>query len=356
MTIRASTLAWFSKERRRSSNCLRRSSTQRALEGSTSDVGTRSPSPGLAFFSVYPDIAWPRRDFCDLQPYLETERAVGIQSYRGCPLKCAYCNYPALNGRRVRTRTARDVVDEIEDLHVRHGVPEVIFADSLFDLKRSFAREICEELIERDLGIRWSAWFETWRFDEDWFELAKRGGCYRFCFSPDGASDATMVALGKRCREADVERIFNIATRNPDVAFRFTLFCGSMGQDWRDVRRSMRFVLRSHLVLANSRCLLSWTRVFPNSHLYTKLLEDGHISLNTDLLPAEVNDHRALFHIDPDAPRFATPIMRATWRSAEALRQARKRVPRRSAWVARRLAARTDERDTRLVSLELTVQ
>jgi len=306
-------------------------------------------------FSTYPDIAWPRRDFCDLKPYLATERAVGVQSYRGCPLKCAYCNYPALNGRRIRTRTPRDVVDEIEDLHRRHGVREVIFADSLFDLKRSFARDICQELIQRKLEVRWSAWFETWRFDEGWFEMAKRAGCYRFCFSPDGASDATMAALGKRCRETDVERILNIAARNPDVAFRFTLFCGSRGQDWRDVWRSMRFVLHSHLVLANSRCLLSWTRLFPNSPMYAQLVEQGYISRDQDLLPPQVDDQRSLFHIDPSAPKLATPIMRVTWQGAEVLRQARKRVPRLSAWVARRLAVRARKRDIGLERLELTV-
>jgi len=306
-------------------------------------------------FSPYPDIAWPKRDFCDLDPYLTTERAIGIQSYRGCPLKCAYCNYPTLNGRRIRTRTALDVVDEIEYLHRQYGAGEVIFADSLFDLKRSFARDICEELIKRKLGIRWSAWFETWRFDEEWFELAKRAGCYRFCFSPDGATDATMAALGKRCREADVERVLNLAARNPDVAFRFTLFCGTKGQDWRSVLCSIRFVVFSHFILANSRCLLSWTRLFPNAPLYAELLKEGQISYETDLLPLQVDNHRSLFHIDPGAPKLATPIMLFTWRTAEALRRLRKRLPGFSSWAARRLENWAKERSIRLGQPELRV-
>jgi anaerobic magnesium-protoporphyrin IX monomethyl ester cyclase len=285
----------------------------------------------------YPDITWPRRDFCEITPYLAVERAIGIQSYRGCPLKCAYCNYPALNGKRIRTRTARDVVDEIEHLHRDLGVKEVIFADSLFDLKRSFAREICEELIHRDLGIRWSAWYETWRFDEAWFHLARQAGCYRFCFSPDGASDVTMKALGKRCRQADVERVLDIAARHPDTAFRFTLFCGSRGQDWLDVWRSIRFVVLSHLWLANSRCLLSWTRVFPDSHLYQDLVASGELEPGTDLLPRHIDNHRRLFHIAPESPRLATPLMRIVWQSAEMLRQARKRTPRLSKRLSERI-------------------
>ncbi len=303
---------------------------------------------GVRPMAGYPDIAWPRRDFCDVTPYLSVERAIGVQSYRGCPLKCEYCNYPSLNGRRVRTRSARDVVNEIEDLRCRHGIREIIFADSLFDLRRSFARDICDELIARNLDVRWSAWFETYRFDEDWFLLAKQAGCYRFCFSPDGASNTTMAALGKRCREADVERVLDLAARYPDVAFRFTLFCGVTGQDWSDVWKSMRFVVRSHLLLSNSRCLLSWTRVFPNSPLYTRIVAAGELDPGVDLLPATVRDHRPLFHVAPGAPRLATPIMRTAWMVAEWFRQARKRLPgvdrcvRR--WVANSTARRRDSK------------
>ena len=275
-------------------------------------------------FKTYTDGEWPRRDFCDIKPYLAVERSIGVQSYRGCPCECLYCNYPSLNGRRIRARTAQDVVDEIEDLHLRYGIREVIFADSLFDLKRPFARQICEDLVRRNLDVRWSAWFETHGFDEEWFHLARRAGCYRFCFSPDGASDATMAAMGKRCREGDVERILDLAANYPETAFRFTLFCSGPGQDWLDVWRSVCFVVRAHFVLPNSRCLLSWTRIYPNSKLFSSLVSSGEIGTQTDLLPSDVVDHRPLFYFSPSAPRLATPIMLATWKGAEMLRRTRK--------------------------------
>jgi len=89
--------------------------------------------------------------------------------------------------------------------------------------------------------------------------------------------------------------------------------------------------------------------------MYAQLVEQGYISRDQDLLPPQVDDQRSLFHIDPSAPKLATPIMRVTWQGAEVLRQARKRVPRLSAWVARRLAVRARKRDIGLERLELTV-
>lgn len=280
---------------------------------------------GLRAFAAYPNMRWPRRDFVDLEPYLATERSIGVQSYRGCPLRCAYCNYPSLNGRKLRGRTASDVVDEIEHLHRKHGVREIIFTDSLFDLQRPFAVAICEELIARHLDLRWSAWFETYKFDEEWFLLARRAGCYRFCFSPDGATDRTMKALGKRCRVDDVAAVVRIAERYPGTAFRFTLFCGVTGQDWHDVWMSLLFMFRTHFLLENSRCLLSWIRLFPNSDIYRQLATSGNLPEATDLLPATVKDRRSLFFIAPDAPRLATPIMCAAFYLIDALRLLRRR-------------------------------
>jgi len=64
------------------------------------------------------------------------ERAGGtwaVHTKRGCPMECLYCNYPVMEGRRLRCRDAADVVDEIE--HVRHAVgPRTFeFTDSTFN-------------------------------------------------------------------------------------------------------------------------------------------------------------------------------------------------------------------------------
>ncbi|MDR2947156.1 MAG: cobalamin-dependent protein, partial [Candidatus Adiutrix sp.] len=36
---------------------------------------------------------------------------IGVQTKRGCPLRCLYCSYPLLEGRRVRPRPVDEVLD-----------------------------------------------------------------------------------------------------------------------------------------------------------------------------------------------------------------------------------------------------
>lgn len=287
--------------------------------------GERTKFSGVREFSSHPDDRWPRRDFLDLTPYLSVSRSVGVQSNRGCPLNCVYCNYPTLNGGKTRSRSASDVVDEIEHLRGEHSVREISFVDSVFDVDRSYAAEICEELIKRALPIRWSAWFETRDFEEEWFSLARLAGCRHFYFSPDGATDRTMRALGKRCRERDVERVLDLAARHPDVEFNFSLLCGVPGQNWRDVWRSLRFIWKTHFLLRNSRCFLNWIRIYPNTPLYRQLLATGDAIPESELLPALVTDHRPLYFIAPESPRLATPLIRYAFSLLDALRRFRER-------------------------------
>jgi radical SAM superfamily enzyme YgiQ (UPF0313 family) len=55
----------------------------------------------------------PRFDLLELDKYLH----VGIQFSRGCPFNCEFCDIIELYGRRPRTKTPRQVLDELERLY-----------------------------------------------------------------------------------------------------------------------------------------------------------------------------------------------------------------------------------------------
>lgn len=268
----------------------------------------------------------PERDLFDISPYLGVDRCIGIQSHRGCYLDCAYCSYPALEGREVRCRPVHEVADEMEHLRETYSVTTVAFVDSVFDLDRTFAKAVCQELIDREIDIRWTANFETHQFDEEWFLLARQAGCKGFLFSPDGATDATMRALGKRCRERDLAEVIRIATKYPDTTFNISLFCGVPGQNWRDIWKLLVTLYRTQYRLDNTICVVNWIRVFPNTDVHRRLLDSGTLSPGAELLPTEVTDHRPLFLVAPGTPRLATPIVRWWCRALNWLRRRRRRA------------------------------
>ena len=91
------------------------------------------------------------------RPYERAGGAWAIHTKRGCPLACLYCNYPVMEGNRLRQRDAADVVDEIERVMAAVSPRTFEFTDSTFNVPEGHAMGICEEIIRRKLRVKLSA-------------------------------------------------------------------------------------------------------------------------------------------------------------------------------------------------------
>ncbi len=117
----------------------------------------------------------PIRDYFAV-PIYDKPLCLGVQTKRGCPLKCSYCTYPFLNKDIIRLRLPVDVVDEIEDLVEKYAVKEIIFCDDVFNAPEQHAENIIKEMINRNLKIKWSAWFDAGNTTEHLLDLAIKSG------------------------------------------------------------------------------------------------------------------------------------------------------------------------------------
>ena len=134
----------------------------------------------------------PRRDLADHAPYLESSFvSVGVQSKRGCALRCIHCSDTFLLGHQVRMRPAADVVDEMQMLVEDHQASQLFFCDQIFNIPVSHSIDICKEIVDRGLQVQWSAWFNEHRntLPDELIIWLKRAGCGLLSFSPDHVDD-----------------------------------------------------------------------------------------------------------------------------------------------------------------------
>jgi radical SAM superfamily enzyme YgiQ (UPF0313 family) len=245
----------------------------------------------------------PKRSFFELSRYSST-LGLGIQSKRGCVLNCAYCNYIKLNGKHLRLRSPIKVVDEIKNLKAEFGVSTVIFVDNIFNIPRKHAEQIAREIIKRKLSINWSAWFDLKNFDEHLAELCIEAGCNRMAFSPDGASENMLSILKKNFSMSDVDKVLIIAKKYPSIDFRFTMFCALPNQTILDTWRIIILYFRTHVMLRNSKCLISWVRILP----YTQM--NSYWKNGKNLLPHNSGNLRNYFYQSKLTKYLVTPLFR----------------------------------------------
>jgi radical SAM superfamily enzyme YgiQ (UPF0313 family) len=96
----------------------------------------------------YPDITQtpaPMWELLDLRRYA----TMSIQFSRGCPYDCEFCNVTALFGHRPRTKTASQLIGELDTLYALGWRGGVFFVDDNFiGNKKQLKQEILPALIE----------------------------------------------------------------------------------------------------------------------------------------------------------------------------------------------------------------
>ena len=80
--------------------------------------------------------------------------AISINASRGCPYTCSYyCVYPLQQGRKLRLKSPKRLVEEILYFYQKLNVKNYIFRDPVFTINKKHTTEVCEEIIKAGIRI-----------------------------------------------------------------------------------------------------------------------------------------------------------------------------------------------------------
>jgi anaerobic magnesium-protoporphyrin IX monomethyl ester cyclase len=118
---------------------------------------------------------------------------------RGCPHNCVFCSevMRVSTGKRLRSRSAKSVVDEMEHL-AKQGVNICSFQDDSFSANRKFMQELCEELIRRGSTMPWMARARVDELNYDLLVLMKKAGCQMLGMGVESGSDRIVKEMKKQ--------------------------------------------------------------------------------------------------------------------------------------------------------------
>ncbi len=181
-------------------------------------------NPPREFIKDLDTVPFPARHLLDMSLYLnETPNQYAMRApsttmitSRGCPQACIYCTIQSVWGvKRWRGRSPQNVVDEMEYLQKTYGIQELYWMDDSAGTSKKRLLAICDEIINRDLDIKWTTpnGIAHWYLDEHVLDRMKAAGCYRVTFGIESGNIETRKFLGKPYPLEQAKRLLDHANK-----------------------------------------------------------------------------------------------------------------------------------------------
>lgn len=180
----------------------------------------------------------PALDLLDLAAYYRRGGALNVQTRRGCPFSCVYCTYPLLEGTRPHPFDIAACVDGLAQACRACNASHFFVVDNTFNHPPSHAETFCEQLIARNLRLRWTAYLSPAHLDPSLLRLMARAGCTSVEFGTDAGHEKTLRGLGKSFGVDDV-RAASAAARQAGLKFAHSLILGGPGETMETLRATV---------------------------------------------------------------------------------------------------------------------
>lgn len=119
-------------------------------------------------------------------------------SSRGCPYRCAYCCKALPQMRYIRYRSAKNVVDELEEITSKFDIWHFRFVDDIFTVNRKRVHDLCALINQRQIEIYWLCITRTNTVTTDLLQTMYEAGCREIHFGIESGSQRLLELMNKQ--------------------------------------------------------------------------------------------------------------------------------------------------------------
>jgi radical SAM superfamily enzyme YgiQ (UPF0313 family) len=189
---------------------------------------------------------------------------------RGCPWHCGYCSQ--VYSEKLRFRDPLLVVDEMEWLEKTYGVREIVMFDETFTIGKKRMRKLSEEILRRNLKVKFNIRARVDTVDRETLQLLKRAGLKSIHMGVEAGTDRVLKIMNKQITREQTERAFRIA-REVGIETRGYFMVGYYDATPDDVEEMIRFSANIGLDWAS----YSVATALPATDLYRIAQERGYV-------------------------------------------------------------------------------
>lgn len=204
---------------------------------------------------------------------------IPLQTRRGCPNDCSYCSTARIQGRKIRARSPRQVVERVA-LLLKAGFQRFYFVDNSFNIPERQALEICRLMKELAPGAKWRCILYPQRVGEALVRAMAEAGCVEVSLGFESGSTRVLREMNKRFTPDEV-RVTSELLAAHGIRRNGFLLLGGPGETRETVEESLAFAESLQLDFLKTTVGI---RIYPGTPLARRAVEDGMISAEDDLL------------------------------------------------------------------------
>jgi radical SAM superfamily enzyme YgiQ (UPF0313 family) len=196
-----------------------------------------------------------------------------INTNRGCPYHCIFCNAHVYYGRTPRHRSVGHIMQEIKNNVERFHVSNFMIWAEEFILDKQFVRELCETIISSDLKIKWVCNSRVDAVDETVLALIKEAGCWNIAYGIESGDQRVLNRINKRTTPEMVHHAVMSAKR-AGLQVTGHVIIGFPDDTRETIARTESFINALDLDFVQYYCAMP----YPGTDLYTDAVRNGWLT------------------------------------------------------------------------------
>jgi anaerobic magnesium-protoporphyrin IX monomethyl ester cyclase len=242
-------------------------------------------TPQRALIENLDDLPFPAYNLVDISKYnalgsgvfngvnLAKEPRISVVFSRGCRGHCTFCSSWAI-WREYRHRSPKNMADEIQLLSEKYSVHHLCFADDALTVDIQATKDLCDEIIRRQLKIAFTAETRTDCVDQELLIKLKQAGCYELCYGIETGSPRLLKKINK---ENNIETSKNIIqlTKKAQLKATALIIVGHVGETKETLNETIDFLRQTK---PDSVGCFGGLAIFPGTRLYEECKSKGIIN------------------------------------------------------------------------------
>lgn len=250
----------------------------RLLESSDWPMPNWEDIPYAAYDRLYAD---DLDKFCGIP----LRREVVVPVARGCPIGCAFCDVPLMQGKAERRLTVSRAIEFVNSAKAAVGFDYVSFYAPTFTLRQSWVLELCDRIQSECSPFQWKCVTTTSHLNDDLLRQMARAGCVRVSVGVETLGRGAQGLLPPSKRDTR-DRLLHLAgvCRSVGIELNAFVILGLPGDAADDSRETSAF-------LQSLGCRVRPTMYAPYHELRGDMTSDEVALYNRQLIPHRADRH-----------------------------------------------------------------